>query len=367
MITLHLTRGAGPKGVSLRLPASPDEEDRAFAKLDEISTDVGSTRITGVTCHVPNLSQYIKSADINADYDKLKRLAEQLNGMTEQERQVFSGALDAESVNGLDDVLRIADQLEDYELIEDVICDRDLGGWLVEQDLLGVKFPEAVRPYLDYVGIGAEYYSNHGGAYTMHGYVKRKEPAPALAAEGKAVLRLTLASSKDALTLGLPASEEQLEAAKRALGVEDFAQAAIHSIEYAADYQAAMIPQDCVTVEDANELAVCLRQMSADGLRTYCAALEVEDPGTFTQALDIALDIDDYELVSGSEREYGRDALRRVGANDELLDAIEGYTDLDRLGRDMMEEDGVRQTGCGLVRRLSAPFPPAQKLGQTMM
>ncbi len=367
MITLHITRGNDPRGVFLRLPASPDEECRAFAMLDRISTDVSSTRLAGVTCRSTNLHLYIRSADINTDYDKLKRLAEQLDGMTEQERHIFSGALDAESINGLDDVLRIADHLEDYELIGDVICDRDLGGWLVEHDLLGVSFPEAVRPYLDYVAIGAEYYSSHGGAYTMHGYVKRREPAPELGAEEKSVLRLTLTSSKNTLTLGLPASDEQLEAAKRALGVEDFAQAVIHGIEYAADYQTAMIPQDCITVEDANTLSLCLCQMSTDKLMTYRAALEAEDPATFTEALDIAMDIDDYELVSGSEGEYGRQALRGIGANDELLDVIEGYTNFDWLGRDRMEEDGVRQTGCGLVRRLSAPFPPAQELGQTMM
>lgn len=48
------------------------------------------------------------------------------------------------------------------------------------------------------------------------------------------------------------------------------------------------------------------------------------------------------------------------------MDTIDGYTDFDRLGRAMMEEDGVRQTGFGLVRRLSKPFPEPE-IGQTMM
>lgn len=368
MITLRLTRGDGQKSVSLRLPSSPDEEVKAFSKLDEISGDVGSTRITGATCYMPNLAQYIKSADVNGpDYEKLKRLAEQLDHMTEQERRIFSGALDAESINGLDNILHIADDLGSYELIEDVICDRDLGGWLVEHDMLGVNFPEAVRSYLDYVAIGTEYYSDHGGAYTMHGYIKRKEASPQLAAEEKSVLRLSLASSKNTLTLALPASEEQLAAAKRALGVQDFAQAGIHGVEFAPDYQSAMIPTDCITVEDANWLARCLQQMSADEMRIYHAVLEVEEPATFTEALNIAIDLDDYKLIAGSEGEYGREVLRRVGANDELLEAINGYTDFDQLGRDRMEEDGVRQTGYGLLRRLSDPFPPKQEIGQTML
>jgi len=366
MITLRLTRGDGQKGVSLRLPASPDEESRIFAKLDGISVDVSSTRIVDVACSIQNLSQYISSTDVNTDYDKLKRLAEQLDGMTEQKRRIFSGALDAESINRLDDVLHIADGLENYELIEDVICDRDLGGWLVEHDMLGVHFPEAVRPYLDYVAIGAEYYGSHGGAYTLNGYVKRKEVSQELVTE-KSVLQLTLASSKNALTLGLPATEQQLEAAKRALGVENFAQAGINGVEFAPDYQTAAIPQDCVAVKDANELALCLQHMSTGEMRTYRAALEVEEPSTFTEALNIAMDIDDYELITDNECEYGREYLRRIGANDELLEAIEDYTDFDQLGRTMMEEDGVRQTAFGQVRRLSEPFPPEQEIGQTMM
>ena len=119
-------------------------------------------------------------------------------------------------------------------------------------------------------------------------------------------------------------------------------------------------------MEDANEMALCLQRLKTDGeIMKYCAALEVEEPSTFAGAIDIAMDADDYELVSDNEHEYGREALRRIGADDELLDTIDGYTDFDRLGRAMMEEDGVRQTGFGLVRRLSKPFSEPE-IGQTM-
>ena len=75
---------------------------------------------------------------------------------------------------------------------------------------------------------------------------------------------------------------------------------------------------------------------------------------------------DDYESVSDNECEYGREALRRMGANEEVMDCIDSYIDFDRLGRDMMKEDGVRQTVFGLVRRLSTPFPPEQEMGMQM-
>ena len=49
-------------------------------------------------------------------------------------------------------------------------------------------------------------------------------------------------------------------------------------------------------------------------------------------------------------------------------DANEMAPCLQRLkkGREMMEEDGVRQTWFGLVRRLGKPFPPAQEPSQQM-
>lgn len=65
--------------------------------------------------------------------------------------------------------------------------------------------------------------------------------------------------------------------------------------------------------------------------------------------------------------EYGKQALRRAGADDEIIDTIDGYMDFARLGEDSMVEDGVRRTEFGLVRRLSKPFPPEPEIGQMMM
>ncbi len=379
MITLHLMQGTNPKGVYLRLPASPDEESKAFSKLDKSSTDVNSTRIADVLCYIQNLSRYISSANVNiGDYEKLKHLAEQLSGMTEREQHIFSGAMDTESVNGLDDVLRVAGHLEDYELIEDVTCDRDLGSWLVEHDMLEVDFPEAVRPYLDYVGIGAEYYSDHGGAYMLNGYVKRKEVSPKQAPEKateqvkeeQAIFTAELSAGKNSAHITFPSSDEQLDRVKEQLAIEDFCGVVVFGINSRPDMVQVMdlVPKDLVTVEDLNEMASWLEEMeqTKGELLKYCSVLEVEKPPTFREAVTIAMDIDDYERVPEDTEEYGKAVLRRAGADDEIIDTIDGYMDFAQLGSDSMEEDGVRLTKFGMVRRLSKPFPPEQKIGQTM-
>ena len=118
-----------------------------------------------------------------------------------------------------------------------------------------------------------------------------------------------------------------------------------------------------ITVEDANALALCLQEMEQEELLTFCAALEAEQPEVFSKALAIAMDIDDYEIVPEDAEEYGRQVLRRIGADDEIIDTIDGFMDFAGLGEVFMEEDCLWQTSFGPVRRLSRPFPQ-QEMGE---
>ncbi len=359
----------GGYGIGLHLPATSDKVREVVSRLTEGLDSSAPVHISSVSGSVPEICQYIQRADLRSETDirKLNLLAERIDGMTQEEQRLFSGALDAESLTGLDDVLRIAGSLGRYELIQGVTSDRELGGWLVEHDRLGVKFPKEVQPYLDYAAIGAEYYASNGGAYSPSGYVKRRDGIPELAEE-KVVLRLVLETSGEQFSLGLPASDERLEQVKAYLGLDDFAQAQIVRLEPGPDMEplGVLLPMDCITVEDANELASCVEDMKQHELNVYFSALSAEGASTFSEALNIALELDDYEAVTDNECEYGREALRRMGADEEVMDCIDGYMDFDRLGRDMMEEDGVRQTAFGLVRRLSKPFPPEQEIGPVM-
>lgn len=206
--------------------------------------------------------------------EKLNRLAGLVDAMDLDAQKVFAGALRAESVNGLDDILDIASSLGRYEFIEGVTSNKELGGWLVEHGQAGVEFPEAVRPYLDYAGIGAAYYADHGGAYTPNGYVKRREVVQTQKETDRPAFALTLASPAGAVRLDLPAQNDALEQAKRALGC-DLGSAAIRDVEIGYPW-AHLLPRDAVTLEDANVLAECVRGMTREELRVFGAVLEVD-------------------------------------------------------------------------------------------
>lgn len=369
MMVLYISKGENDSEVPIHFPAEPAEVRSAITALEHSSTASGPVEIRRVDCPIEILEQDIKRAGLNSaeDIQKLNALTERIDAMSQQEKHLFTAVLSCECPSNLDEALSFAGDLNRYELLNGVTTDWDLCKWAVENRKLETDVPEAIQPFLDYSAVGREYAASHHGEFCSLGYLKNREAAPV---QGQApyVIRLTLTSSGRQHDLSLPAAEEQLEQAKRALDVEDFSQAVIAGVDYEAPSLNRLIPRDCITVEYANEMAQCLRRLKTDGeMMKYCAALEVEEPSTFTVALDMAIDIDDYELISGSEREYGRQALRRIGADDELLDTIDGYMDFDQFGRAMMEEDGVRQTGFGQVRRLSKPFPPEPEFEQMMV
>ena len=175
MLKLHLTRADDYEGVYLQLPATPAEIGEAWSWLDEISTDVSSTQIKGAISDVWNIGKYLKNTDINVpdQMDKLNRIAEIVGRLDRDECHTFEGALDAESINGLDDIIAIGENLDRYLYIPQVTTHQELGIFLVNH---GIKpFDDSFCPYLDYSKIGIEYYTNHGGAYTARGYIVRRD------------------------------------------------------------------------------------------------------------------------------------------------------------------------------------------------
>lgn len=104
-------------------------------------------------------------------------------------------------------------------------------------------------------------------------------------------------------------------------------------------------------------LAIRKMQQRDEELLKYLSVLSVKQPESFSGALDIALNLDDYERITEGTYEYGQSVLRRIGADAELISTIDGYMDFEKFGEDAMVEDGVRQTEFGFIRRCSCPFP----------
>lgn len=366
MIQLKLSKQGMREGVALNLPATPAEVSEACAWFDRLGIPQNEVKIVGASSPVRTLDKYIVShGDIHReeDLDKLNTLAEQLDRLDKRQQDILGGAIDAESISSLDDVLEVSSHLDRYVILPNIVCTEELGRFLVDT---GYKdFPEETHPYLNYSAIGAEYYSNNGGAFGPGGYVRRKE-APELEVQvQKPLITIHLYSGKlsqarsEPYRLALPALEEELERAAEELGLDDITGASIVTVEIGDTTLKELIPMECSCVEDANHLAMSIEELwqREELYQKYLAVLTVEQPETMEEALHYTVRLDDYEIVPEDDYEYGQAVLRRHGATDAVLDRLLGYLNMEGLGRDARADDGVRKTEFGSIRRCSEPFP----------
>jgi hypothetical protein len=221
-------------------------------------------------------------------------------------------------------------------------------------------FPEKVRPYLDYTAIGKEYLSLRGGAFTAEGYtLLRNSDAGALPFE-KAwwppLFRVSLqtkARGSDGLepfSLKLPATPEQIRSAEEILGVCDLAEAEVVSAECLHEFLKLYIPMQEPDASHLQDMSVNLSAAMEDyGEALILAVFEAKKPRDLTEAGDLAISIDRYELVTDAE-EYGKNALYDLCADDEIISTVDGFMDWRAFGQHMMEEDGLIPTDHGYLR-----------------
>lgn len=365
-----LVRGHGPMSKSLKLPAT---EAEFLGTLSVIPGAKGRRmpHISSVICPVSNLGNYLVSEDVrgSAVREKLNLLAERVDAMNDQEAKTFAGALDMTSINGLDDVLRVAGSLKDYIFIRNVTTEKELGRFLVDSGYKG--FPAFVQPYLDYAAIGIEYHAEHDGAFTTDGCTLRRGSAEPLLAERQRPVVLTVflrtggmrKFGQDPFRLELPASDAQLDYAKNALNIEDFEEAAIVQITGLEKLPLQNIPIESMDVGQLNgfadECVIADETQDRDKLR---AALELEKPATLDEAVGIILHPENYVMVRDTCEEYGRKALLKLTGDQEVVDTVDGFIDWDEFGEQMMQEDGIVQTEYGMIRRVNGSAPE-QEMG----
>ena len=114
---------------------------------------------------LPNMKNYLGRVDVleEATHETLRQIFEDVSTMTEREMDTLAAALDAESINGLDDILLFEQHIDAYTFVPDVVSDAELGRYAADAGYLSISADAA--PYVDYARLGASFYDAHGGAY----------------------------------------------------------------------------------------------------------------------------------------------------------------------------------------------------------
>ena len=179
MVTLFLRQGETGKQVLLSFPATTlTEIADVAATLETLKSMSKTVTIQGAASEVMNLGLYLSGVDLAAEgeVERIDQLADRLEHMSEVDCDKFAGMLDANSISGTKDILRLTEQLDDYVILPGCSSAQSIGKYLVGCGAFPV--PEKLIGYINYEAVGTEFQDAHGGAACSRGFVVRKEGLP---------------------------------------------------------------------------------------------------------------------------------------------------------------------------------------------
>ena len=134
MVTLILRQGETGRQVLLSFPTTtPAEKADVAATMESLKPMSKTVTIQGAASEVMNLGQYLRGVDIAAEgeVERIDQLAERLEHMSEVDCDKFAGMLDANSISGTKDILRLTEQLDDYVILPGCSSAHSIGKYLV--------------------------------------------------------------------------------------------------------------------------------------------------------------------------------------------------------------------------------------------
>ena len=179
MVTLFLRQGENGKQVLLSFPATTlTEIADVAATMESLKSMSKTVTIHGAASEVMNLGLYLSGVDLAAEgeVERINQLAERLEHMSEVDCDKFAGMLDANSISGTRDILRLTEHLDDYVILPGCSSAQSIGKYLVGCGAFPV--PEKLIGYINYEAVGIEFCDAHGGAACSRGFVVRKEGLP---------------------------------------------------------------------------------------------------------------------------------------------------------------------------------------------
>lgn len=164
--------------------------------------------------------------------------------------------------------------------------------------------------------------------------------------------------------LPLPSSEENLKKALEEMGLQRLNDCHLAALECQMEDLLRLLPMD-KDLESLNDLAQYLsEEFTPYGYEVLKAILEVERPCSYQEAYTLATDLYNYELINKEvelPEDYGAHVLYysgRAGKDFEFPKEVEDFISYEKYGKYKMENDGIRITTYGMLRRIEPPFIP---------
>ena len=179
MVTLFLRQGENGKQVLLSFPTTtPAEKEDVDRTLETLKSMSKTVTIQGAASEVMNLGLYLSGVDLAAEgeVERINQLADRLEHMSEVDCDKFAGMLDANSISGTRDILRLTEHLDDYVILPGCSSAQSIGKYLMDCGVAPVL--KQLCKTIDYETVGRLFLDAHSGAACSRGYVVRNEHLP---------------------------------------------------------------------------------------------------------------------------------------------------------------------------------------------
>ena len=265
------------------------------------------------------------------EHDWLER---RFSNMTEKEKILFQGAVELEKPQEIGHVMRIASQLDCYDLFYGAGDEAALGKFVMEN----MEHPStAARPFLDAEHLGGAYHQSQNGAFCSGHYVRKMadplvEEDPTLQpVTGEYAIRIKLASrsNMEGVWVGFPDSGEYIDSNhpdELLLGLDELqAESLSECIALEVDCCLPQLTDILYQYDSAGELVrhaidfgyVWAEQGQGEPhwLEKWMCVMELEDCHRLDLALDLAQNLHCYEYIPRGVdlAQYGMDLARKEG------------------------------------------------------
>ena len=268
-----------------------------------------------------------------SEHDWLER---RFSNMTEKEKILFQGAMELEKPQEIGHVMRIASQLDCYDLFYGAGDEAALGKFVMESIECS---SDAARPFLNAEHLGAAYHQSQNGAFCNGHYVRNIKLADPFVEEdptlqpvaGDYAIRVKLASrsNMEGIWVGFPDSGEYIDSNhpdELLLGLDSLqAESLSECIALEVDCCLPQLTGILDQYDSASELVrhaidfgyVWAEQGQGEPhwMEKWQCVMELEDCHRLDLALDLAQNLHCYEFIPRGVdlAQYGMDLARKEG------------------------------------------------------
>ena len=371
---IYVKRENWDGGLWLELPATASHAKRLWQELKEIHPSAMLPFIGGADSRIEGMGESLTGELVfeKGHLVMLNRLARRMDGMGDEERLLFTAAMEMERPRSIEQVLETMGHLGAYELKPDIRDMDGLGRYLAEKEK--EEIPQAIEKIFDYGNYAAAHRERYG-CFTKGGFVERKKPQEGTQTGMEAGVPPHKPGGTNAVftvevkkqpygyeSFSLPMAERDLAEAEKRIGTAEYGYGAEMRVAAAYDGLYEALPPGC-TVRELNQAAGEVRALLDRGGPDWdllLAALEAELPETMEDACQVIRQYAEYQflpLESFTPEDYARYVLERDGIR--IPAHLQAYADLRESGQRMMEETGPVQTFYGVVVNKARPIRTA--------